>query len=283
MAQCWLSAHRSVSTSAHHLHKTSRMEILLCSSPQRSTFVKRHRTCTHSQGPKTIRPVLYRNKSLQEQIWVSKWSAAQHQLLVKTTDIWFLCWYYYKWPEMFIPSTGTLLGKKKKMFQSKWMVSHNCQGETQNVLQLWDQQKINWTRDMKRYLHRWNLPCLPLWVSAQQRPEPALLVCTPSSNLLSSSCIGLNRNIHRILNTCMKLPVSAVQCEDRVQGYQMLWCSSRQASDFMALQPLHPTSTSLTDISLATVGTSVGICKTAVRSKLITSLKVSLEQGLSSC
>lgn len=33
-AQSWLSAHRSISISTHHLHKNSTMEILLCHSPE---------------------------------------------------------------------------------------------------------------------------------------------------------------------------------------------------------------------------------------------------------
>jgi len=45
----------------------------------------------------------------------------------------------------------------------------------------------------------------------------------------------------------------------------------------MALQPLRTVSPLLIDISLATVGTTVGMCKTTVPSKIITGLKVSLE------
>lgn len=55
---------------------------------------------------------------------------------------------------------------------------------------------------------------------------------------------------------------------------------SMQAPVFVALTPLHLTSSSITDISLASVGTTAGICKTAVNFRLIASLKVSLEQGL---
>jgi len=78
VAQCWLSAHNSISTPAHYLHKISRMEILPCCSPERSAFVERHGIRAHSQGAKSIRPELYRNRSPQEQIWVSKWCAVQH-------------------------------------------------------------------------------------------------------------------------------------------------------------------------------------------------------------
>lgn len=60
------------------------------------------------------------------------------------------------------------------------------------------------------------------------------------------------------------------------------WYPLRQTSDFMALQPLHPTSPSIID-SLSTAGTSGTICKIPVHSKLIPDLKVSLEQDLSSC
>lgn len=61
------------------------------------------------------------------------------------------------------------------------------------------------------------------------------------------------------------------------------WYPLRQASDFMSLQPLHPTSPSTVDISQPTAGTSGTICKIPVHSKLIPDLKVSLEQDLNSC
>lgn len=72
----------------------------------------------------------------------------------------------------------------------------------------------------------------------------------------------------------------------RFQNYQMLcwhnWKYSKmfipnrgsmQAPVFVALTPLHLTSSSITDISLASVGNTAGICKTAVNFRLITSLK----------
>lgn len=108
-------------------------------------------------------------------------------------------------------------------------------------------------------------------ISAEVKPpvSPSVGFCSaetwtcfpPFHSLLQFTGPQLQAQMETTIRTSIpswKLPTSAVQREGSRLSDGSAWGPLRQASGFMALQPLQPTSPSLIDTILATVGSSIG-------------------------